>query len=427
MRSAAVTLTKRILVAMLAGLGLGIVFNLVLGIESLPSVLRDFIENVLVMGLFDTVGQIFIASLKLLVVPLVFVSLVLGTASLGSNSRMGVMAGKTVALYMATTCVAISLALIAASIIKPGVGMDLATVSNFMGSNAPSLKQVIINMFPTNPVTAMAEGNMLQIIVFSLLMGLALAQVGDKGRGTFEWFESADAVVMRMVLILMNLAPYGIFALLTKLFTTLGYGALVDLGKYVFTLVFVLLLHLIIVYCGLIKFVCKLNPIKFLSNVRPAMLFAFSTASSSATLPVTIRTVENRMGVNNSVASFVLPLGATINMDGTAIMQGVATAFIAQAYGIDLSFTDYLMVILTATLASVGTAGVPGVGLIMLSMVLTQVGLPIEGVALIIGVDRLLDMLRTSVNVAGDSMVATLISKSEGMFDNAIFEETSDT
>jgi Na+/H+-dicarboxylate symporter len=328
---------------------------------------------------------------------------------------------------MATTCVAISLALIAASIIKPGVGMDLATASNFMGSNAPSLKQVIINMFPTNPVTAMAEGNMLQIIVFSLLMGLALAQVGDKGRGTFEWFESADAVVMRMVLILMNLAPYGIFALLTKLFTTLGYGALVDLGKYVFTLVFVLLLHLIIVYCGLIKFVCKLNPIKFLSNVRPAMLFAFSTASSSATLPVTIRTVENRMGVNNSVASFVLPLGATINMDGTAIMQGVATAFIAQAYGIDLSFTDYLMVILTATLASVGTAGVPGVGLIMLSMVLTQVGLPIEGVALIIGVDRLLDMLRTSVNVAGDSMVATLISKSEGMFDNAIFEETSDT
>jgi len=239
MRSAAVTLTKRILVAMLAGLGLGIVFNLVLGIESLPSVLRDFIENVLVMGLFDTVGQIFIASLKLLVVPLVFVSLVLGTASLGSNSRMGVMAGKTVALYMATTCVAISLALIAASIIKPGVGMDLATASNFMGSDAPSLKQVIINMFPTNPVTAMAEGNMLQIIVFSLLMGLALAQVGDKGRGTFEWFESADAVVMRMVLILMNLAPYGIFALLTKLFTTLGYGALADLGKYVFTLVFV--------------------------------------------------------------------------------------------------------------------------------------------------------------------------------------------
>ena len=420
------TLTKRILVAMLAGLVLGIIFNVLLGIDSLPQILRTFIADILVLGLFDTVGQIFIASLKLLVVPLVFVSLVLGTASLGSNSRMGVMAGKTIALYLVTTSIAISLALLAASIIKPGVGMDLSIAANFMGSDAPSLKQVIINMFPTNPVTAMAEGNMLQIIVFSLLMGLALAQVGDKGQGIFEWFESADAVVMRMVLILMNLAPYGIFALLTKLFSELGYGAIADLGKYVFTLIFVLLLHLTLVYCGLIKFVCGLNPIKFLSNVRPAMLFAFSTASSSATLPVTIRTVENRLGVHNSVASFVLPLGATINMDGTAIMQGVATAFIAQAYGIDLSFTDYLMVILTATLASVGTAGVPGVGLIMLSMVLTQVGLPVEGVALIIGVDRLLDMLRTSVNVAGDSMVATLIGKSEGLFDQEIFEETSD-
>ncbi|MBT5331472.1 MAG: dicarboxylate/amino acid:cation symporter [Porticoccaceae bacterium] len=421
------TLTKRILLGMLAGLVLGVIFNILLGIETLPEPLRMTIEDVLVMGLFDTVGQIFIASLKLLVVPLVFVSLVLGTASLGSNSRMGVMAGKTVALYMVTTCIAITLALVTASIIKPGVGMDLASASSFMGSEAPSLKQVIINMFPTNPVTAMAEGNMLQIIVFSLLMGLALAQVGDRGQRTFEWFESADAVVMRMVLILMNLAPYGIFALLTKLFTQLGYGAIADLGKYVFTLVFVLVLHLTLVYCGLIKFICGLNPIKFLQNVRPAMLFAFSTASSSATLPVTIRTVENRMGVDNSVASFVLPLGATINMDGTAIMQGVATAFIAQAYGIDLSFTDYLMVILTATLASVGTAGVPGVGLIMLSMVLTQVGLPVEGVALIIGVDRLLDMLRTSVNVAGDSMVATFIGKIEDLFDRDIFEETSDT
>ena len=421
------TLTKRILLGMLAGLVLGVIFNILLGIETLPEPLRMTIEDVLVMGLFDTVGQIFIASLKLLVVPLVFVSLVLGTASLGSNSRMGVMAGKTVALYMVTTCIAITLALVTASIIKPGVGMDLASASSFMGSEAPSLKQVIINMFPTNPVTAMAEGNMLQIIVFSLLMGLALAQVGDRGQRTFEWFESADAVVMRMVLILMNLAPYGIFALLTKLFTQLGYGAIADLGKYVFTLVFVLVLHLTLVYCGLIKFICGLNPIKFLQNVRPAMLFAFSTASSSATLPVTIRTVENRMGVDNSVASFVLPLGATIHMDGTAVMQGVATAFIAQAYGIDLSFTDYLMVILTATLASVGTAGVPGVGLIMLSMVLTQVGLPVEGVALIIGVDRLLDMLRTSVNVAGDSMVATFIGKSEDLFDRDIFEETSDT
>ncbi len=420
------TLTKRILIGMAAGLILGIIFNLLLGIDSLPLAVRSFIEEILVMGLFDTVGQIFVASLKLLVVPLVFVSLVLGTASLGSNSRMGVMAGKTIGIYLITTSIAISMALLAATIIKPGVGMDLSTATSFMGSEAPSLKQVIINMFPTNPVTAMADGNMLQIIVFSLLMGLALAQIGDKGKHAFAMFESLDAVVMRMVLILMTLAPYGIFALLTKLFTQLGYSAIADLGKYVFTLILVLVLHLVIVYCGLIKFVARLNPVKFLQNVRPAMLFAFSTASSSATLPVTIRTAENRLGVDNSVASFVLPLGATINMDGTAIMQGVATAFIAQAYGIDLSMSDYLMVILTATLASIGTAGVPGVGLIMLSMVLTQVGLPVEGVALIIGVDRLLDMLRTAVNVTGDSMVSTLIGKSENLFDQEIFDETSD-
>ena len=420
------SLTQRILIAMLAGLVLGGVFNILLGIDSLPAALRSFIEQGLVMGLFDTVGQIFVRSLRLLVVPLVFVSLVLGTASLGKNSRMGLMAGKTIGLYLMTTCIAISLALLASSIIKPGVGM-LDAAATFTGSEAPSLKQTIINIFPTNPIQAMADGNMLQIIIFSILMGIALSRIGEAGEVVYRVFESLDAVIMRMVLILIHLAPYGIFALLTKLFTQLGYEALWKLIFYVFTFVLVLILHLTLVYGGLVKFVAKLNPIKFLSNVRPAMVFAFSTASSAATLPVTLRTAEKRLGVDNSVGSFVLPLGATINMDGTAIMQGVATAFIAQAYGIDLSFTDYLMVILTATLASIGTAGVPGVGLIMLSMVLDQVGLPVEGIALIIGVDRLLDMLRTSVNIAGDSMVATLVSKSEGLFNKEIFEETSDT
>ena len=421
------SLTQRILIAMAAGLILGGFFNIILGLESLPPLVRSFIQDSLIMGVFDTVGQIFIRCLRVLVVPLVFVSLVLGTASLGSNSRMGPMAGKTIALYLMTTCIAITLALIAATIIKPGVGMDLSTATAFTGSEAPSLKQTFINMFPTNPVQAMVEGNMLQIIVFSLLMGFALSRVGEAGKQALQVFESLDAVIMRMVLILMKLAPYGIFALLTKLFSELGYGAIRELGLYVFTLVLVLLLHLILVYGGLVKFVCRLDPIKFLSNARPAMVFGFSTASSSATLPITLRTAEKRLGVDGSIASFVLPLGATINMDGTAIMQGVATAFIAQAFGIDLSFTDYLMVITTATLASIGTAGVPGVGLIMLSMVLGQVGLPVEGIALIIGVDRLLDMLRTAVNVAGDSMVATLVSKSENLLNQDIFEDTSDS
>ena len=418
-------LTQRILIAMGLGLALGVLFNVILS-NSDGGALDHFVRNILVSGLLDTIGQIFVNLLKLLVVPLVFVSLVLGTLALGNNARVGIMAGKSVALYLATTCIAISLALTVAILVGPGKGVDLSSAAQFSGAPAPSLKQVVIDIFPTNPVAAMANGNMLQIIVFSLLMGFALVQVGDKGRSARDFFESFDAVIMRMVFILMMIAPLGVFALITKMVAELGFEVLAALGKYVVTLAAVLLLHLVVVYGGMIRFIGKLSVRKFLLNMRPAMLLAFSTASSSATLPVTLRTVEKRVGVDNSVASFVLPLGATINMDGTAIMQGVATVFIAQAYGIELGLSQYLMVIVTATLASIGTAGVPGVGMIMLSMVLTQVGLPVEGIALVLGVDRILDMLRTAVNITGDAMVATLVAKSEGHFDEAIFNETSD-
>ena len=418
-------LTQRILIAMGLGLALGVLFNVILS-NSDGGALDHFVRNILVSGLLDTIGQIFVNLLKLLVVPLVFVSLVLGTLALGNNARVGIMAGKSVALYLATTCIAISLALTVAILVGPGKGVDLSSAAQFSGAPAPSLKQVVIDIFPTNPVAAMANGNMLQIIVFSLLMGFALVQVGDKGRSARDFFESFDAVIMRMVFILMMIAPLGVFALITKMVAELGFEVLAALGKYVVTLAAVLLLHLVVVYGGMIRFIGKLSVRKFLLNMRPAMLLAFSTASSSATLPVTLRTVEKRVGVDNSVASFVLPLGATINMDGTAIMQGVATVFIAQAYGIELGLSQYLMVIMTATLASIGTAGVPGVGMIMLSMVLTQVGLPVEGIALVLGVDRILDMLRTAVNITGDAMVATLVAKSEGHFDEAIFNETSD-
>ena len=418
-------LTQRILIAMGLGLALGVLFNVILS-NSDGGALDHFVRNILVSGLLDTIGQIFVNLLKLLVVPLVFVSLVLGTLALGNNARVGIMAGKSVALYLATTCIAISLALTVAILVGPGKGVDLSSAAQFSGAPAPSLKQVVIDIFPTNPVAAMANGNMLQIIVFSLLMGFALVQVGDKGRSARDFFESFDAVIMRMVFILMMIAPLGVFALITKMVAELGFEVLAALGKYVVTLAAVLFLHLVVVYGGMIRFIGKLSVRKFLLNMRPAMLLAFSTASSSATLPVTLRTVEKRVGVDNSVASFVLPLGATINMDGTAIMQGVATVFIAQAYGIELGLSQYLMVIVTATLASIGTAGVPGVGMIMLSMVLTQVGLPVEGIALVLGVDRILDMLRTAVNITGDAMVATLVAKSEGHFDEAIFNETSD-
>ena len=283
------------------------------------------------------------------------------------------------------------------------------------------MKEVLINIFPDNPVKAMAEGNMLQIIVFALLFGLAISKAGEHGARVKQFFDDINEVIMQMVHILMDLAPYGVFCLLAALFAEIGLGVLGSLASYFFSVVAVLLIHAVLVYGGLLTLLGRLNPVLFLQKMRPVQLFAFSTSSSAATLPVTLDIVQHRLGVDKSVASFTVPLGATINMDGTAIMQGVATVFISQAYAIDIGLSGYLTVIATATLASIGTAGVPGVGLIMLAMVLQQVQLPVEGIALIIGVDRLLDMLRTAVNVTGDATVSCLVAKSENALDEEIY------
>ncbi len=417
------SLTKRILLGMVLGVVVGGMVNVATTEGWLIGGFGAWLDSFIVHGVFDAVGRIFVASLKLLVVPLVFVSLVCGTASLGDNSRMGVMAGKTVMLYLLTTAVAITLALLMGSLIRPGDGIDLAVATDFVAKQSPSLKDVIVNIFPSNPIQAMADGNMLQVIVFSLLMGLAVSKSGEPGRRVTAFFEDLNEVIMKMVTILMNFAPYGVFSLLAKLFAGLGVSVIMDLALYFFTVVFVLLLHGLGVYTTLFKMFTGLSPLLFLQKLRAVMIFAFSTSSSGATMPVTLRTVEKRLGVDNRVASFTVPLGATINMDGTAIMQGVATAFIAQAYNIDLGLNGYMLVVLTATLASIGTAGVPGVGLIMLTMVLDQVGLPVEGIGLIIGVDRLLDMMRTVVNVTGDSMVSSVVGNSEGMMDKDVFND----
>ncbi|MFQ3236113.1 MAG: Na+/H+-dicarboxylate symporter [Paraglaciecola sp.] len=371
----------------------------------------------LVDGIFNVIGQIFIASLKMLVVPLVFVSLVCGTASLSDPSKLGRLGGKSILLYIGTTAVAISLAVCFALLVSPGESMNLTTAATFEAQQAPSLAQVIINMMPTNPVNAMAEGNMLQIIVFAVLFGIAMTLSGKAGERLASIFEDISDVIMKLVTILMNLAPYGVFALMAKLFSTIGFDTIGGLLKYFLLVLFVLGVHAFVSYPIILKLVSGLSPLMLLRKMRDAAIFGFSTASSSATLPVTMETATNKLGVNPAVASFTVPLGATINMDGTAIMQGVATVFIAQVYGVDLSLGDYMMVILTATLASIGTAGVPGVGLIMLAMVLQQVNLPVEGIALIIGVDRLLDMTRTAVNLTGDCMVACIVAKSEGELD----------
>lgn len=420
------SLTARILIAMIAGLALGIVLNLLGNSGGVNPIIRQWLTDALVNGVLDTIGQMFVASLKLLVVPLVFVSLVCGASGLGDSARLGAIAGKTFVLYLLTTAAAISLALLLGALIRPGDGIGLEAAQTFSAAAAPSLKEVVIGIVPSNPVQAMAEGNMLQVILFALLFGLAVAYSGEGGQRLRNWFIDLDKVIMKMVTILMELAPYGVFCLLAKLFAELGASAIIELGLYFGTVVLALLLHGLGVYGLMLKFIARINPLTFFKHMRPTMMFAFSTSSSNATLPVTLRAAEEKLGVGNRTASFTIPLGATINMDGTAIMQGVATAFIAQAYQIDIGLGGYLMVVLTATLASVGTAGVPGVGLITLAMVLQQVNLPVEGIALIIGVDRLLDMIRTAVNVTGDTTVTLLVAQSENDWNQDIFEQQSE-
>ncbi len=415
------SLTNRILLAMVAGIVTGSLLNLLLHGSFVAEGVRLFTADFVVDGLFDAVGRIFVASLKLLVVPLVLVSLICGSSSLGDSARMGPIAVKTLAFYMGTTAVAVSLALLFAAFVGPGENVELAGEVNFQAATPPPLVDVLVDIFPTNPVQAMADGKMLQIIVFALLFGYAISHAGEQGRRVASFFRDMEAVVMKMVEVLMELAPYGVFALLARLFSDMGIGAIADLAAYFFTVLAVLVFHALVVYSLLLRFFSGLSPRILLKKMRPVWAFAFSTASSGATLPITLRTVERRMGVHNSVAGFTIPLGATINMDGTAIMQGVATVFIAQVYGVELSAVAFLTVILTATLASVGTAAVPGVGLITLAMVLEQAGLPVEGIALIIGVDRLLDMVRTAVNVTGDATVSVIVASKENQFDHAVY------
>ena len=415
------SLTSRIILAMVLAMVGGILLKFINDGGYLGSLGELILVDFFTEGVLDVIGQIFIASLRLVIVPLVFFSLVCGVVSISSSSRLGSISLKTLSLYLLTTAIAISIALALALLFDPGIGIDLALPTTFESSSAPSLKDVLINIFPTNPIAAMAEGNMLQIIVFSILFGIALKSIGAAGDPLKKSFELINDVILSLVRMLIELAPYGIFALLFSLFAVQGFGMIGDLAKYFFLLVFVLIFHAFVTYGSLIYVLGKLNPFKFFMKVRSLAVFAFSTSSSSATMPVTLDTVKNKLGVKPTIGSFTVPLGATINMDGTAIMQGIATVFISQAYNIDLNMIDYLMVILTATLASIGTAGVPGVGLIMLAMVLEQVGLPVEGIALIIGVDRLLDMTRTAVNVCGDAMVSCVVAISEDEFDSEIF------
>jgi Na+/H+-dicarboxylate symporter len=410
------TLTTKVLLGMALGILVGLGINYT-GANAEGTFVGDNIVN----GLFSIVGTMFINALKMLVVPLVFFSLLSGVLGIGNINALGKVGGKSFALYMLTTALAIALGISLAALLGIGEGMNLPADVAFSAKEAPPLSSVLIDIIPTNIIHAMAEGKMLQLIFFSILAGISILMVGKKAAPLASTIELLNEVMMNMVNIVMAVAPYAVFALIAKAISNLGIDLLVDLAGYVAVLIAALLLHLTFTLMGILKIFTGLSPLKFLKKMRDAQVFAFSTASSNATIPVTLRSVTEKLGVNNSVASFTVPFGATINMDGTAIMQGVATVFIANAYGVHLGISGYLTVIMMSVLASIGTAGVPGVGLIMLSMVFTQVGLPVDGIGLILGVDRILDMVRTAVNVSGDAAVSVIVANSEGKLDKAVF------
>ena len=361
------------------------------------------------------VGTIFISLLKMLIIPLIFATLVVGVASIAEPKKLGRVAGKTIAYYLITTAFAISIGLLLGNIFQPGAGMNLVLEGPAKEAvGAPSLVDTIVNLIPINPIGAMAEGKVLQVIVFALFFGYAMTKAGEKGKAVLKFFEGFAETMYKLTGTVMGFAPYGVFALIATTVGTHGLSVLVPFAKLIFAVYLGVIIHAVAIYSGMTSIIAKMSPVKFFKGFSEASLLAFSTCSSSATLPVSMRVAQDNLGVSPTISSFVQPLGATINMDGTALYQGVCALFVAQAYGIHLGFGAQLTILLTALLASIGTAGVPGAGLVMLTMVLTSVGLPLEGVALIAGIDRILDMARTSLNVTGDAACAVVVAKTEG-------------
>lgn len=414
------SLTSKTLIALFLGALFGIILSF------LPD--SWLTQTVLIDGILKLLGTGFLNAIKLIVVPLVFVSIVYATASLDDLKKIGRIGGKTFFFYTLTTALAIILALFIGGILKPGIGVDLDLIKANEVATSTTVTNVnfidtLLSIIPTNIFTAFTEGNILGIIFFAILLGLSITMVGEKSKPLLVLFDSANEVLLKLVQIIMKFAPYGVFALLSTTFANFGLSALMPLIKYVLVVFFALALQLLVVYMGMLFFIGKLNPVIFLKKFAPIFNICLSTASSSAALPMALEHSEKSFGVSKKVSSFTLPLGSTINMDGTAIMQGISVMFIAQIYGISLGFNDYIMVILSAVLASIGTAGVPGVGMIMLTMVLASVNLPIEGLALIMGVDRIIDMFRTAINVAGDNVCTILIAKGEDEFNEEIYNQ----
>lgn len=415
-------LTTKIFIGLIGGLLLGVSLNLWVP----HSAFRD---DILVDGIFYVVGNGFIRLMKMLVVPLVFCSLVCGSSAIGDTKSLGKVGGKTIVFYLLTTALAVTVAIAVATVVRPGVGLDMSAIETGETTVAEnvSVADTILNIIPENPIGALADGTMLQIILFALLIGVLLAKMGERTELIANLFNQCNELMMEMTNLVMGLAPVGVFCMIAKTFANLGFDAFVPLLKYMGSVLLGLMIQCLVVYMVLLVVFTRLNPIKFLKKFFPVMAFAFSTSTSNATIPLNIDTLEERIGVSRKISSFTIPLGATINMDGTSIMQGVAVVFAAQAYGMQLGVQGYLTVIATATLASIGTAGIPSVGLVTLSMVFTAVGLPVEAIMLIMGVDRILDMIRTAVNITGDAVCTTIVAHQNGDLDREVFNRMEES
>ena len=409
-------LTSKIFISLIAGALLGVILHYFVPAGHIK-------DDIIINGVFYVVGNGFLRLMQMLVVPLVFCSLICGSAAIGDTKTLGKVGIKTIGFYMLTTALAVIVAISLAEVINPGVGlhMDEIVTQETTVAESTSFADTLLDIIPKNPIQGLAEGNMLQIILFALIIGIILAKLGEKTALVSNFFSECNEIMMEMTMMVMSLAPIGVFCLIAKTFSGIGFDAFLPLLKYMFGVVLALFVQCFVIYMLLLKVFTRLNPIKFIKKFFPVMTFAFSTATSNATIPLSIDTLDEKIGVSRKISSFTIPLGATINMDGTAIMQGVAVVFASQAFGIPLGIQDYIMVVATATLASIGTAGVPSVGLITLSMVFNAVGLPIEGITLIMGIDRILDMARTAVNVTGDAVCTTIVAVQDKSFDRETF------
>ena len=393
-------LSTKILIGLISGIVVGLFLGTIGAMDFATNIIKPF-------------GSLFLNLIRMIIVPLVFASLVVGASSVSDISKLGRIGGKTVGYYLATTAFAVSIGIILANIVQPGSSRQLADGLTYEGREAPGIIETILNIIPSNPFAAMADGKMLQIIVFALFVGIAITLVGKKAEQVKKFFDGFAEIMYKITAIVMEVAPFGVFALMVPVVAENGPSVLLPLFKVILVVYLGCILHALIVYSFTVKGLAKMNLKDFYKGIFPAQVIAFSTCSSSASLPVTMKCVEGNLGVTKETTSFVLPLGATINMDGSALYQGACAIFIAQVYGLDLTIGQQLTIVLTGTLASIGAAGVPGAGLIILTMVLKSVGLPLEGLALIAGIDRVLDMARTTLNVTGDCSCAVVVDSSE--------------